>query len=108
MLHTGEFKVTVGSGKLVGAALIKTEADALDVQPPAFVTVKVYEPDANPVSVVVVPLPVADPEGVPVTVQVPEAGNPLKATDPVGTAHVGWVTVPITGTVGGRTIVTGI
>jgi hypothetical protein len=33
-------------------------------------------------------------------VHVPVEGNPLKATLPVGTSHVGWTIVPITGAVG--------
>ena len=32
-----------------------------------------------------------------VTVQVPDAGNPLKATLPVAVVQVGWVMVPTTG-----------
>jgi hypothetical protein len=31
---------------------------------------------------------------------VPEDGNPLNATLPVATEHVGWVTVPAAGAVG--------
>ena len=38
--------------------------------------------------------------GVLVNVQVPVAGNPLKATLPVEIAHVGWVMVPTTGALG--------
>ena len=33
-------------------------------------------------------------------VQLPDEGNPLNATDPVGTAHVGWVMTPTNGAVG--------
>ena len=54
----------------------------------------------RPVTVPVVPLPVKEPEGEPVTVHVPEAGRPLKATLPVARAQVGWVMVPITGALG--------
>ena len=47
-----------------------------------------------PVPVVVVP------PGVLVKVHVPEAGKPLKITDPVATAHVGCVIVPTVGVAG--------
>ena len=43
----------------------------------------------RPVTVPVVPLPVKEPEGEPVTVHEPEAGKPLKATLPVASAQVG-------------------
>ena len=52
---------------------------------------------ANPVSVVVVPVPVTAPGFI---VHVPVAGNPDKATLPVAVAQVGWVIVPTTGVVG--------
>jgi hypothetical protein len=46
----------------------------------------------------VVPVPViVEPPGVAVTVQVPDAGSPLKATLPVAVVQVGWVMVPTTG-----------
>ena len=35
-----------------------------------------------------------------VTVHVPAAGNPLRATLPVATAHVGWVIAPTIGAIG--------
>ena len=54
----------------------------------------------RPVTVPVVPLPVKEPEGEPVTVHEPDAGKPLKATLPVAIVHVGWVTVPVTGAAG--------
>ena len=59
----------------------------------------------KPVIVVVVPVPVAVPEGVPVTVQLPEAGNPLSATLPVAIIQVGCVIVPIIGALGAEFIV---
>ena len=40
------------------------------------------------------------PPGVTVTVQVPEVGNPVNCTEPVGTAQVGCVMVPIPGALG--------
>ena len=50
-------------------------------------------PAVSPLNVVVVPVPVCvAPPGEAVTVHVPAAGSPLRSTDPVATAHVGWVT----------------
>ena len=50
----------------------------------------VYDvPAESPEIVVVVPVPVAEPEGDPVMVHVPEAGRPLNAIEPVATVHVG-------------------
>jgi hypothetical protein len=75
--------------------------DAAEVQPSLFVTVNVYVPGANPANVAVVPVPVVVvPPGVAVTVHDPVAGNPLSATLPVATAHVGCVAVPTIGAVG--------
>lgn len=55
-------------------------------------------PAGNPVIVVDVPEPeVVTSPGDMVTVQVPEDGRLLNGTVPVGTLHVGWVTVPTTG-----------
>ena len=48
----------------------------------------------------VVPEPDKLPEGVPVTVHAPDAGNPLKATLPVIVTQVGWVIVPTVGAEG--------
>lgn len=79
---------TIGAVGTVGAGLIVPDVEEADVQVP-LLTVKVYDPGAKPEIVVVVPVPVADPEGVPVTVQVPDEGKPLKAMLPVPTLHVG-------------------
>ena len=43
------------------------------------------------------PEPLNEPDGLPVMVQLPVAGKPLKATLPVATVQVGWVIVPTTG-----------
>jgi hypothetical protein len=52
-------------------------------------------------NVPVVPVPViVEPPGVAVTVQVPDAGSPLKATLPVAVVQVGWVMAPTIGAVG--------
>ena len=77
-------------------------AEATEVHPAAFVTVKVYVvPAVNPVKFPVVPEPViVAPPGEAVTVQDPEAGNPLNATLPVATLQVGCVIVPIIGVEG--------
>lgn len=48
-----------------------------------------------------VPVPVdVTPPGVAVTVQVPDEGNPLNATEPVGVEQEGCVIVPTIGAVG--------
>ena len=82
-----------------------TFVDGNDVHPREFVTVKLYVPVASPDIVVVVPLPDTEPG---LIVHVPEEGNPLRATLPVETEHVGWVGTPGTGAlgVGGWTLIT--
>ena len=52
---------------------------------------------AKPETVVVVPVPEIAPG---LSVQVPEAGKPLKATLPVGVVQVGGVIVPTIGAAG--------
>jgi hypothetical protein len=70
--------------------LIVTPVDASEVQPEEFETVKVYEPADSPEIVVLLPDPfVVTPPGSLVTVHVPLDGNPLRATLPVETLHVG-------------------
>ena len=54
-------------------------------------------PAASPLIVVVAVLPVIPPGFI---VQLP-AGNPFNTTDPVATVHVGCVSVPTVGAVGG-------
>jgi hypothetical protein len=101
--HVGWVIVPItGAVGVTGCALIIAFEEATEVHPAAFVSVKVYvAPAVNPVTVVVVPVPVlVAPPGVTVTVQVPELGNPLNATLPVGTLQVGCVIVPTIG-VGG-------
>ena len=76
-------------------------ADDTDIHPVALVTVKVYVPEARPVTVVLVPVPfVITASGLRVNVHVPLAGNPFNTTLPVDTEHVGWVNVPAIGAVG--------
>jgi hypothetical protein len=86
---------------MVGTALITTLADKADVHPAAFCTVNLYvNPAGRLPTVVVAPVPVdvvvVDPFDR-VNIHVPEDGNPLNATEPVGTAQVGWVIVPTAG-----------
>jgi hypothetical protein len=79
-----------GAVGVIGLALMTTVADAAEVHPEAFVTVKVYMPDGILVTVVLAPVPeVVVPPGVLVNVHVPVAGNPLKTTLPVARLHVG-------------------
>ena len=81
----------IGADGVGGCGSIVAPVDATDVQPKLFSTVKVYEVfAASPVITPVVPLLVrVAPPGDAVTVHVPEAGNPLKATLPVGVAQSG-------------------
>jgi hypothetical protein len=55
--------------------------------------------------VIVVPSPLIVTASLRVRVHVPDAGNPLKVTLPVGSAHVGWTIGPTTGG-GGTTLTT--
>ena len=58
-------------------------------------------PGSIPLTVVLVPVPlVVAPPGLAVRVHEPEAGSPLKITEPVDTAQVGWVMAPTFGAVG--------
>ena len=92
---------TTGAAGVSGWALITTLDEAAETQPRALVTVKVYVPGASPVMVVLVPDPVSIcPPGFRVMVQSPDAGRLFSTTLPVGSAHVGWVTVPGTGATG--------
>ncbi len=51
--------------------------------------------------VILVPVPlVVAPPGLAVRVQIPDTGNPLRATLPVAKPQVGWVIVPTRGAVG--------
>ena len=87
---------TVGAAGAPGTALITTLADAGEVQPAAFVTVKLYVPGVSPVIVLLPPDPAIAPGSI---VQLP-AGRPLSTTPPVGRAHVGWVMAPTVGAAG--------
>lgn len=76
---------TTGGAGVAGCVLITTSADAPEVQPTEFVTVKVYDPAAKPEIVVLAVLPTWFPG---LIVQFP-AGKPLRITLPVATEHVG-------------------
>ena len=78
----------IGALGVIGCGLITTDAEANEEQTPSF-TVKVYVFGVKPVNVAVVPEPgKLEVTGVVDKVHDP-AGKPLKATLPVGTAHVG-------------------
>jgi hypothetical protein len=86
----------VGVAGAPGAAVITTFAEAGEVHPEAFVTVKLYVAAGSPEIVVVIPVPAIAPG---LIVQLP-AGRPFSITLPVGTAQVGCVIVPTAGAVG--------
>jgi hypothetical protein len=70
--------------------LITTFAEAGEIHPAEFVTVKVYVPAARAGIVILVPEPVVVTlPGLRVIVQVPEAGSPFRTTLPVATEQVG-------------------
>jgi hypothetical protein len=92
---------TNGAAGVSGCSLITTGSEASEVQPDAFLTVKVYVPATMPEIVLFVPVPVVGTlPGERITVHVPVGGSPLRATLPVESAQVGCVIVPITGGVG--------
>jgi len=68
-------------------------ADDTEVHPEALVTVKLYVPAINPVTVVLIPEPAIAPG---LIVQLPD-GKPFNTTLPVATAQVGWVIAPTVG-----------
>ena len=74
---------TVGLDGVAGCGLITTFADTVDVQPAAFLTVKVYVPAVRLLTVTDDVLPVVViPPGLRVSVQEP-AGRPFNTTEPV-------------------------
>ena len=85
----------------LGAVLTTTFSNTADVQPSALVMLNEYVPAIKFETVVVVPVPVeVTAPGLRVNVQVPVAGKPLNATEPVGVAQVGWVIEPTVGAAG--------
>jgi len=93
---------TIGTAGVTGWALITTLADARDVHPIEFVTVKLRVPAARPDMVVLAPVPAIAPG---LIVQLP-VGNPLNSTLPVEIEQVGWVVVPTMGADGVAAIIT--
>lgn len=101
--HVGCVIVPItGAEGVTGCVFIEALEDTGETQPLAFVTVNVYAlPAGKFMKTAVVPDPVCvNPPGEAVIVQLPTEGNPLNATDPIATEHVGWVIVPTTGAVG--------
>jgi hypothetical protein len=96
LVQVGCTIVTIGAVGMPVTTSITIFAVALEVQPSAFVTVKLKVPDARLAMVVVVPAPVILPG---LIVQLPE-GSPFNTTDPIGAVHKGCVIVPTIGTVG--------
>jgi len=81
---------------VTGCAFITIVADNPEVQPDAFVTVKLYEPVARFEIVLLVPVPEMFPG---LIVQLP-AGKSFKVTLPVDVEQVGCVMVPTVGAEG--------
>lgn len=86
----------VGGAGVIGCGFITTLADAAEVHPDEFVTVKLQVPVVSPEIVVDVPDPAILPGFI---VQLP-AGNPFNTTLPVGTVQVGCTNVSTIGAVG--------
>jgi len=78
-------KFIAGADGVTGCAFMTAFAVGNDVHPTAFVTVKLYVPETNPVMVLLAPVPAIAPG---LIVQFP-AGKPFKTTLPVATAQVG-------------------
>ena len=92
---------TTGEVGTIGAALIVAFNEAADVQPLLSVMVKEYVLGFKELNVADVPEPVCvTPPGEAAIVHEPDAGSPLKATDPVEVLQSGWVIVPINGAEG--------
>jgi hypothetical protein len=78
--------------------LIATFAEAGDIHPAEFVTVKVKIPEGRVGIVILVPVPaVVTLPGLRVIVHAPVAGSPLRTTLPVAIEQVGWEILPGTG-----------
>jgi hypothetical protein len=84
---------TAGAEGVTGCVLILTLADAEEVHPTEFVTVKVRVPAARPDMVMFEPVPAVAPG---LTVQFP-TGKPSNITLPVAIEQVGCVTIPTVG-----------
>ena len=80
----------IGAEGVAGCTLITISADAGEIQPSVFVTVKLYVPATRPDMVVLMPVPKIAPG---LIVQFP-AGKPFNTTLPVESEQVGCVIVP--------------
>jgi hypothetical protein len=97
--HTAAGFVMINTG-IPGVEII-TSIEAVEVHPAELVTVNVNTPAGRPVIVLLAPMPVVvTSPGERVIIHVPDGGNPLNTTLPVGTANVGCVIVPTTGAEG--------
>jgi len=85
-----------GEDGVTGCGCMTRLADATEVHPAVFVTVKLYVPETNPEIVLLEPVPIMAPG---LIVQFPE-GKPLSITLPVATVQPGWVIIPIIGAAG--------
>jgi hypothetical protein len=101
-VHVGAV-IVPGTGAAGGedSGLMTTFPDKTEVHPIEFVTLKVYVPVVNPLTVVPVPEPVeVISPGIRVSIHVPDMGSPVSTTLPVVTEHPGCVIVPGTGAAG--------
>ena len=96
--------VIVGFAGGVGCELMLTLAEAGEVHPEEFVTVKLCVPVDSPVIDVLTVLPEIEPGFI---VQLPE-GRPLRTTLPVAVEQVGCVITPTAGVVGNALTVTAV
>lgn len=96
----------MGAAGVMGCELITTVADGSEIHPPAFVTVKLYDPETRPDTVALVVFPAIAPGYI---VQFP-AGKPVNNTLPVDVPHVGCVIVLTVGAAGvpGSLLITAI
>ena len=85
-----------GTEGVNGFTFIIISADAGEVQPAEFVTVKLCVPEVKPDSVLLDPVPVIAPG---LIIQLP-VGRPLNTTLPVAKKHVGCVIAPAIGAEG--------
>lgn len=86
-------ELIVGAEGVAGFTFITILAEADEVHPTAFVTIKLYVPDAKPDKVVLAPVPAIAPG---LRVQLP-VGKPFNTTLPVAIEQVGCVIAPAVG-----------
>lgn len=102
VIHVGCVIVPItGAVGNCGCGLITTGPVSAEIHPDSLVTVKVYEPAASPLTVVLVPVPlVVILPGIRVRVHVPDEGRLFRTTLPVGFVQERCVIVPIDGVAG--------